>query len=227
MDSCIYPPSEDTFLLIDAIVDDRDFMQRYFMSLPSLFVEIGVGSGTVTSQVAASCFDDHTKTLYLGTDIQYPALHRFQQFVPSVATEKQRIVEVVQGDLLTFLRPMDEWVCIFNPPYVATEEEEYWRGQHQRSDIATWAGGILGRQLVDRFCQQLCEVTRNSRRVLLYLLLVDTNQPTQVMQFLQTNGNFCTLEINHRRVGWESIRVYRCWKRSLSVPNKQAFHLAH
>ncbi|GJD07436.1 hypothetical protein Gasu2_17960 [Galdieria sulphuraria] len=181
----IYPPSEDTFLLVDAVLSDKRFVQSYFQPFPSLVVE---------------------SILYLATDIQYTALHSFKLKATG------HIFEVIQSDLLTSLRPTDDWMCIFNPPYVSTDEEEYKRGQTEHSGVATWAGGILGRQVIDRFCEQLCETTTNSHRVLLYLLLVDTNCPSQVLQFLRDKGNFVTLQLVHRRVGWESIRVYRCWK---------------
>ncbi|GJQ14958.1 hypothetical protein GpartN1_g6749.t1 [Galdieria partita] len=205
----VYPPSEDTFLLVDAVTADKLFMQSYFQPFPSLVVEMGVGSGTVMKQVS-SCYADNYAILYLATDIQYAALHSFSSGTTG------HILEFLQSDLFTSLRPTDDWMCIFNPPYVATDEEEYMRGQTEQSDVATWAGGIQGRQLIDRFCEQLCEATANSHRVLLYLLLVDTNRPTEVLQFLRDKGNFVTVQLAHRRVGWESIRVYRCCKVSHS-----------
>lgn len=143
----IYPPSEDTFLLVDALIKDKAFMQWYFQPLPWLVVEVGVGSGTVITQVSLE-YGDNNEILYLATDIQSHALHSFR------AT--YHLFDLLQSDLLTWLHPTDHWMCIFNPPYVATDEEEYIRGQTEQTDLATWAGGIRGRQVIDRFCQQLC-----------------------------------------------------------------------
>ena len=65
-------------------------------------------------------------------------------------------VSLIQGDLFTPLRTRKEFdLILFNAPYLPSEENEKdsWTGR-------AWAGGVFGRDVIDRF---LCEAPKHIR----------------------------------------------------------------
>ncbi|MEM2990806.1 MAG: class I SAM-dependent methyltransferase [Halobacteria archaeon] len=113
IDENVYPPSEDTFLILKAaleVVKHGDYV-----------LEIGTGCGIV-----ANFLKD--KARVIATDINPHA----------VRCAKANGLEVIRTDLFAGLKPQKEFdVIIFNPPYLPLSEAESngsWLGK-------AWSGG--------------------------------------------------------------------------------------
>ena len=98
-------------------------------------------------------------------------------------------------------------ILLFNPPYVVTPHEEV--GGHDLS--AAWAGGVRGREVIDRFLPLVDEVL--SACGVLYLLLLEQNDPDDVTHVLSGYGLDCTVVLR-RRAGPEHLLVLRASRSS-------------
>ena len=63
---CVYEPSDDTFLLCDAIENDRE---RISVDKPQIVLEVGSGSGCVITFLSMLLKEEGVKALSLATDI--------------------------------------------------------------------------------------------------------------------------------------------------------------
>ncbi len=125
-DERVYPPSEDTRLLLKAI-DLRD---------ASTFLEVGTGTGFVALHAAVECEA-------VATDINphAVALSRLN------ATSNRLSLEIVRTDLLDGLRGNFD-VIAFNPPYLPDGGGRDWIEW-------SWSGGPDGNDVILRFLGQL------------------------------------------------------------------------
>lgn len=162
----VYEPSDDTFLLLDALWDDLP------PDKPTVALEIGCGSGVATVGLAQYWkqrgYENQLDSIV--TDINPKALEVAQ------ATYRQNLnshLPVVQASLSGPIRPECLDVIIFNPPYVVTDDSEV--GQPDIS--AAWAGGKHGRVVIDEFLRMLPHL-----RCTIYLVVVDDNRPWEFME---------------------------------------------
>ncbi|XP_065353703.1 methyltransferase N6AMT1 [Cloeon dipterum] len=190
----IYEPAEDSFLLMDAIEADDCWLRETVK--PTICLEIGSGSGIVCSAVAK-----FLKVFCLATDINSLACRATRE----TAQRAEVIVECVNADLVKPVVTGKIDMLIFNPPYVPTENYEV-----ASSNIAhTWAGGLNGRQVMDRLFPLLPELL--SERGVLYLVLLEQNRPQEVERILQMQGLKCQI-VMKRRAGIEKLCVLRASK---------------
>ena len=131
----VYEPSEDTFLLLDALFADRAALRA-----SKTIVEIGPGSGVVATYLAKL-----TRNNVLAVDINEAAC----ALTMRAAEANGARVDVVRGDLCGALRSYSVDALVFNPPYVPTEDEEVGGNGIE----ASWAGGLRGRRVLDRPCR--------------------------------------------------------------------------
>ncbi|XP_059468761.1 methyltransferase N6AMT1-like isoform X1 [Neocloeon triangulifer] len=193
----IYEPAEDSFILMDAIEEDGPWLRDEIR--PALCVEIGSGSGVVCSAVAK-----FLKTFCLAIDINPLACRATKE----TARRHGASVECVNADLVTPLLPairnkVD--LLIFNPPYVPTETVEI-----ASSKIAhTWAGGLRGRQVMDRLFPLVPDLL--SSKGVFYLVLVEENKPLEVEEIFLRQGFKCKF-VKRRAAGRERLCVLRVSK---------------
>ncbi|KAG2176209.1 hypothetical protein INT43_005443 [Umbelopsis isabellina] len=172
----IYEPSEDTFLLLDALEADEKQLKELN---PSVCLEIGSGSGCVTTFLG--CLLKPNQPYMITTDINPLAA------VATVMTGKKNGVSIdtVQTSLVTNLLPRlhnSVDVLCFNPPYAVTPSEEI-GGQGIE---ASWAGGVDGREVIDTMLPFVKELL--SEKGIFYLLLISENKPAEVIELLQGDG---------------------------------------
>ncbi len=128
-DERVYPPSEDTRLLLEAI-DLQD---------ASSFLEVGTGTGFVALHAAVECE-------VIATDINphAVALSRLN------ATSNHLSLEIVRTDVVDGLRgPFD--VIAFNPPYLPDAKAEAWIDR-------AWSGGPDGNAVILQFLNQVSPI---------------------------------------------------------------------
>ena len=161
----VYPPSEDTFLLIDSI----NQMKKVF----KVAVEIGTGYGLAAIKLAE-------KSKYvIATDLNKKALLTAKNNSEK-ANVKEKI-DFIAGDLLSFFRENAEIdVIAFNPPYVPENLIE---------DIS-WCGGYDGRTIIDRFLDQMETITSN----IILLVQSTLSKPDKTREKLKSMKYFTEVE---------------------------------
>ena len=113
------------------------------------------------------------------------------------------LLEVVRGDMFTFLRADFQFDIIFcNPPYVPSSPI------NRASDIrASYAGGERGRDFIDIFLPETAK--RLKPDGVMYLLLEKRNDIPEVLETAKTHCGFTAKLILDRKIRGEQLFVYR------------------
>ncbi|KAL5969182.1 eRF1 methyltransferase catalytic subunit mtq2 [Taenia solium] len=200
----VYPPSEDSFLFLDALEADANFIRKLLR--PVLSVEVGSGSGIIStflSKVVDSACS------FICIDVSNQACMATKQVF--CANTSCYPLDAVCCDLLSPIRKSSQGladIVLFNPPYVPTTSDELLDAKSTIS--AAWAGGFRGRQVTERFIQQLTPVLFGSG--VLYILLLQHNEPDLVSKMIndasggRLSRSVCIIQ---RRCGNERLFVYR------------------
>ncbi|MDT8357958.1 MAG: class I SAM-dependent methyltransferase [Methanomicrobiaceae archaeon] len=134
----VYPPSEDSRLLLAAVLDEVRPGDRV--------LEIGTGSGYIAAEIAPRV------ARMTATDINPHA----------VMSARARGVEAVCTDLFSGLAgPFD--LVLFNPPYLPTEPEDRIEDWLEYA----LDGGATGRGVIERFFEDVDRVLAPFGRILL------------------------------------------------------------
>uniref|UniRef100_A0A182YG00 Methyltransferase HEMK2 n=1 Tax=Anopheles stephensi TaxID=30069 RepID=A0A182YG00_ANOST len=203
----VYEPSEDSFLLLDALEDELESIKA---RQPLLCVEIGPGSGVLI--VALEKHLPSGRSHFIGFDINPNACQMTQKTCQLNGTAS---VDVVNMDLLAGLRTACVDLLVFNPPYVPTQPaadsleehigEFHLSGENQNL-VHAWAGGADGRIVTDRVLDDLDRIL--SPRGVFYLLLLKENKPEDVLKQMERR-NFRGSIIKERRIRGEHLYVLR------------------
>ena len=194
----VYEPSDDTFLLVDALSADAP---ELLLQRPGLCVEIGSGSGCVITHLGSLL--PRGSTALLATDVNPAAAAA--TFATGLANSQ--CVDVSLMNLLTGLRPGLIDVLIFNPPYVPTSTEELTEATDARDISAAWAGGIRGREVLDLLLPCLGEAL--SPRGVFYLLGVAENDRGEIARILLEEHGLHGRVVAERRAQNERLWVMR------------------
>lgn len=188
----VYEPSEDTFLLIDALEKDLELIRGRH---PTVCLEVGSGSGVVLTALATVL---GPRCCYLTTDINPRAC----QITLETGRVNNVSINPINTDLTLGIRPLGIDILIFNPPYVVTPSEEVGRGDLEH----TWAGGVLGREVMDRLFPRVDELL--SPEGLFYLVVLKENRPQEVAEVMAKQGFSCSTVLA-RTTGPEKLSVLR------------------
>jgi len=174
----VYQPAEDSFLLLDTARKEIRSSDRV--------LEIGVGSGYVSSGLLSSC------SLLVATDRN-----------PHAATIAHATgVPVVQTDLAAGLcGPFD--LILFNPPYLPTEPAER---------IDDWLelaldGGPSGRDVIERFLNKIPSLLAPDGRVL--LLISSLTGLDETLELIRANGFESHTVAEEKVEGGEILMILR------------------
>lgn len=192
----VYEPSEDSFLLIDALEMD---LEKLKINKPLTFLEVGSGSGIIISALAMA-MKKFCSSHFLAVDINPKACEVTKK--TSIANKVN--VEVVQMDLLQFIHTKNIFdVIVFNPPYVVTESLEI---LDNKLISKAWAGGCKGREVMDRLFPVIPELLSNNG--LFYLLLIKENEPQSIIDIFK-DFNISGSIVTERRIRGEHLYVLR------------------
>lgn len=196
--STVYEPSEDTFILLDALEQDLTFIRNL---KPLICVEIGCGSGAVITSLAKSIGND---SFYLAVDINPEAIKCTQECLKFNIPSDSNVVQLINTNLNDGIRLKDSVdLLIFNPPYVPTINDEVDKGLIE----ATWAGGDHGRIVIDRFIKKTLTPMLNSNG-LAYLVVIEQNNLSDLILHLEKIGFQCK-NVLKRKCGIETLSVLR------------------
>jgi release factor glutamine methyltransferase len=202
----VYEPSEDSYLLIDALETDLKMLQRM---KPAICLEIGSGSGVVITALAMA-LKKHCSSHFIAIDINPDACR---------ATRKTSLlnsvdIDVVQMNLLDCLqiRRISD-IIFFNPPYVVTEYEEV---LDDRLLFKTWAGGKNGRQVMEQIFAKIPEML--SDMGLFYLVVIKENDPQYILSAFR-KLNMSGKIVCERKVRGEHLYILRFRKSEINEAN--------
>ncbi|KAI9204303.1 S-adenosyl-L-methionine-dependent methyltransferase [Polychytrium aggregatum] len=193
----VYEPAEDTFLLLDALEKDYRFLE----TLDPLFcVEIGSGSGCATAFLG-SMLGSRSRAFFC-TDVNPKAASATIQ----TAQKNSVAVNAVLTDLTQALQPRLNGqvdLLVFNPPYVVTTSDEV----GSRSIEAAWAGGIDGREVIDRTLPVVNELL--SPGGVFYMVVIRENRPEELMDLMRSRYGLESQVVMSRRAGQEGLSILR------------------
>ena len=226
----VYEPSDDTYLLIDAIGYDVDAMEQSEVDDGSTLrsnilqsVEIGCGTGTPTvylakrirgirgdeneGSVEETSSNINKKCVHYVTDINPDAIRIAKATAESNGIPAAEHFQAVQCDLASQL--LDQLagkvdVLIFNPPYVPTPDEEVGSSGIE----ASWAGGSNGRVVIDRALPQIARLLSFPHGVA-YVVTVDDNYPEQISQTMDELYGIKVVPWLRRRAHNEYLTIQR------------------
>lgn len=167
----VYEPAEDSFLLIDALEKDLEYLRA---RKPTFCLEVGSGSGVVITAFGMV----FPQTFCMSTDINFKACVMSKE----TAVYNNVILDAVNMDLTSSFLDKRFDVIIFNPPYVVTDSDEC----HSAGIMASWAGGVKGREVTDRLLHLIPMKLADSGTF--YLLLIKENIPDEVVKIMSDYG---------------------------------------
>lgn len=211
----VYEPAEDTYLLCDALEQDKDYICNKH---PDIAVEVGSGSGCVITFFAQMAKQQGLQTRCIATDINPHAVNVTRRTAEAnkVAVEVFNAkfvseIECISGGstnpptdtplLAQLQRSVD--VLIFNPPYVPTPSEEI----DGNGIEVSWAGGVDGREVIDNFLP-LIDILLSDRGSC-YIVLVQENKPKQLMDVLQRQFGLASQVVINCQARNEDLMIVR------------------
>ncbi|KAJ2485753.1 HemK methyltransferase member 2 [Coemansia sp. RSA 2050] len=200
----VYEPAEDTYLLLDALENDRAELQA---QRPTVCVEIGSGSGCV-SAFLGQVLSPHG-ALILSTDINPAANNATRETVAKAPSEsvfdqcRTRFVQALDDRLRVSID-----VLLFNPPYVVTPSAEV----DSTIEAAAWAGGVRGREVLDLLMPQVPALLSPNGRF--YVVAIEQNKPEEIIAQFAALG-LAGQRVLSRRAGIESLSILRFVKPGL------------
>jgi release factor glutamine methyltransferase len=221
----VYEPSDDTYLLIDAIKADSSSLMlerrsagsgdepiiivqnkgRIDVSSGLTVLEIGTGSGVPITYLI-SCLGDGNCSWAVATDVNRTAL----EFARKTAEENgiHHKLELLQCDLAGPLLPRCQHgvdIVLFNPPYVPTPDSEV---STDGNIEASWAGGEKGRRVIDRAIPQIAKLLARPGGVA-YMVTVDDNEPEALAKWLLDQYDLKMVPLLRRRAKNEYLTVQK------------------
>lgn len=197
----VYEPAEDSFLLLDALEADLDFIEHKLK--PTVCLEIGPGSGVIITALSKRL---NSTTLCLACDINPYAC----QVTKRTAIRNDTQVECIQGNLADALSSQQVDLLIFNPPYVVTSDEELKPKQFgdctENNLVYSWAGGLCGRRIINVLIKMLPNIL--STQGVFYLLLLRENKPKEIMKIVSQMG-YKSETLMERRIPGEYLYVLK------------------
>lgn len=203
----VYPPSEDSFLLLDAVERDWEVIKT---AGPGKVVEMGCGTGLVAAALACNmepepeilCIDSNSQALecvnetFKMNDLKTPSTLLSDLFEKHDASKIN--------------------VIIFNPPYVPSTNIQL--ANSQGIDKA-WAGGENGSVIIKKFIEQAIPLLADESS-LIYIVILKQNFPgdwegeegCRLREYLDEleNGKRLYVEVVLRRRVWcEDLAVVR------------------
>lgn len=150
----VYPPAEDTFLLIDNLmVESSDNV-----------LEIGTGTGLVSISTSFKCRE------VTSTDINPHAITCAKNNIKLNARDN---ITLIESDLFENIN--DEYdLILFNTPYLPVIEEEHVDDDYSKA----WDGGENGREVIDKFIKEAPQYLKKDGKIQLVQSSFSDNEKT-------------------------------------------------
>jgi release factor glutamine methyltransferase len=126
-------------------------------------------------------------------------------------SQAEQFVECIQCDLASpLLQQLQGKVSflLFNPPYVPTPPEEVTMASAGNWLPAAWAGGIDGRQVLDRALPQMATLLQATNAAA-YIVTVDENRPRELAALLERDFGLQMRPLLRRRARNEFLTIQK------------------
>ncbi|MCD7782266.1 MAG: class I SAM-dependent methyltransferase [Methanosphaera sp.] len=158
----VYPPAEDTFLLIDNLdVEKNDKV-----------LEIGTGTGIISIKASL------TAKSVLAVDINPYAIECAKK---NIELNGRDNIEVRKSDLFEDIDEKYD-IILFNTPYLPVVEEESMDDDYSKA----WDGGVDGRNIINPFLEQVAKYLEDNGRIQIVQSSLSDNEKT--LEYLNKNG---------------------------------------
>ena len=94
---------------------------------------------------------------------------------------------------------------MFNPPYVPTDPSELLSDGIERS----WAGGLRGRQVLDRLIPEVDRIMAPDG--VWYCVLLKENEPDEVCDMMRRQG-WASVMVKRRKAGREDLQIVKFYR---------------
>ncbi|EGC34641.1 hypothetical protein DICPUDRAFT_34643 [Dictyostelium purpureum] len=201
----VYEPAQDSFLFIDSL--QKDYEDLKTMN-PYIMLEIGSGSGFVITFLANLLGPNGR--YYMSTDINPLAAIATSR----TSSRNNANIDVINTSFVSSIERLKGSidVLLFNPPYVPTPSEEV----NQGGIVASWAGGINGREVIDILLPQIPSIL--SDKGFFYMVLVQENKPKQVISIMHGYG-FGYKIVGKRKAYNEILYIFKFFRDSNNNEN--------
>lgn len=181
----VYPPAEDTFLLIDnLIINDTDKV-----------LEIGTGSGIVSIIASLKCSE------VTSTDINPHAIKCAES---NIKLNNRENITVILSDLFENIEDKYDLI-LFNTPYLPVIEEEHVDDDYSKA----WDGGESGREVIDKFIEQAPSYLKKGGRIQLVQSSLSDNEKTlKIFEKMGLNAEITAVE----HIFFEDITLITAYK---------------
>lgn len=204
----VYPPSDDTFLLLEALASDGPRLRAL---RPRVCLEIGCGSGTVSAgllevldgKAGSESSTDHTPLvppLLLSIDKNPQAVHSASSLLKARGSARSDVIRASLTGNLRVAGGIEVIIC--NPPYVPTPSEE----MEGCGISVSWAGGDRGREVIDVLLPQVVGLMAPGG--LFYLVCLAENEPEELLHLMRSKGLEASIA-KHEQRGMEELFILR------------------
>lgn len=220
----VYPPSDDTFLLLEALAADGPRLRAL---QPRICLEIGCGTGAVlaglrevlrgrssapeaalgaaatgqtSADSAAAAAPAEDAALFMAVDKNPAAVSCTAALLAARGIQK---AAVVQGSLSSSFRLkglVD--ICVCNPPYVPGPTEE----MSGCGIEVSWAGGERGREVIDILLPEVVGLLAPG--AIFYMVCMAENEPEEIMEVMRRLGLVASVAKREQR-GIEELSILR------------------
>mmetsp|Transcript_95484 Transcript_95484/g.273883 ORF Transcript_95484/g.273883 Transcript_95484/m.273883 type:complete len:259 (-) Transcript_95484:8-784(-) len=202
----VYPPSDDTFLLLEALAADAVHLRAL---RPSLCIEIGCGSGAVSAGLLEVLQGRASSELPAG-ELFVPLILAIDKNPSAVASaagllraREANRADCIRASLTGALRVRGTAeVVVCNPPYVPGEKEE----MDGCGISVSWAGGDRGREVIDVLLPKAAELLAPGG--LFYLVCLAENEPEEIIEVMRGLGLRASVAKRETR-GMEDLLILR------------------
>ena len=207
----VYPPSDDTFLIIDYL--KKHVNENFFDGLPidniRNILDMGTGTGIIALflQEIKKYFSKFTSKIY-ASDISDAAI-RCATLNEKTNNYKDHIT-FIKSDLFRKFPPSLQLsfdIIVFNPPYLPSINNKE-NGIIRRRSDSNWNGGESGFEVFLEFIKQVKDFLNSNSQFYIYYISSSLADLSQLTEELEIRG-FRNSVLNKRHIFFEDIILNR------------------